>query len=118
MNRQIIAIEPREASSVTPGDRVIIDTLTRTVTAVDLTPRMTTLTLDTDSGAPWRSTITLPRDVTVLMVLTIDVPEVIRITWEALSISEDTLPSWVDRLDAYADIVSRLGRAVGNGGGH
>ena len=117
MNRQIIAIEPREASSVTPGDRVIIDTLTRTVTAVDLTPRMTTLTLDTDSGAPWRSTITLPRDVTVLTVLTIDVPEVIRITWEALGISEDTLPSCADRLDAYADIVRRLGRAVRNGVG-
>ena len=116
MNQQIIAIEPREASSVAPGDRVIIDTLTRTVTAVDLTPRMTTLTLDTDSGAPWRSTITLPRDVTVLTVLTIDVPEVIRLTWEALGI-EDTFPSWADRLDAYADVVRRLGRAVGNGGG-
>ena len=117
MNQQIIAVEPREASSVAPGDRVIIDTLTRTVTAVDLTPRMTTLTLDTDSGAPWRSTITLPRDVTVLTVLTIDVPEVIRLTWEALGISEDTFPSWADRLDAYADVVRRLGRAVGNGGG-
>lgn len=117
MNHQIIAVEPREASSVAPGDRVIIDTLARTVTAVDLTPRLTTLTLDTDSGAPWRSTITLPRDVTVMMVLAIDVPEVIRITWEALGISVDTYPSWADRLDAYADVVRRLGRAVGNGGG-
>ena len=101
MNQQIIAIEPREASSVAPGDRVVIDTLT----------------LDTDSGAPWRSTITLPRDVTVLTVLTIDVPEVIRLTWEALGISEDTFPSWADRLDAYTDVVRRLGRAVANGGG-
>ena len=117
MNHQIIAIEPREASSVIPGDRVIIDTLTRTVTAVDLTPRLTTLTLGPDSGAPWRSMITLPRDVTVLTVLTIDVPEVIRITWEALGIIEDTFPSCADRLDAYADVVRRLGRAVGNGGG-